>query len=93
MAHVTFEEWLRTEAEAEVRDKVHRFNSCHSAMYRINEIHLNAFSRPATEKEIDWARRFLKSIAEEYQTDINNSNVWRDLCHLIYNRKEFIYLF
>ena len=60
---------------------------------RINEIHLNAFSRPSTEKEIDWARRFLKSIAEEYQTDINNSNVWKDLCHLIYNRKEFIYLF
>ena len=60
---------------------------------RINDIHLDAFSRPATKKEINWARRFLTSMTEEYKTNLNNSKVWRDLCHLIYNRKDFIYLF
>ena len=60
---------------------------------RIHHIHLKAFSRPATEKELDWAHRFIASMAEEYNTETTDPKVWTDLCHLIYNRKDFIYLF
>jgi hypothetical protein len=60
---------------------------------RINRIHVVAFSRPATDKEQSWAKDFIKSIANDYKTDEEDPKVWTDLCHLMYNRKDFIYLF
>ena len=60
---------------------------------RINRIHMVAFSRPATDKEQSWAKDFIKSIANDYKTDEEDPKVWTDLCHLMYNRKDFIYLF
>jgi hypothetical protein len=32
-------------------------------------------------------------MAEEYETGEDDPKVWTDLCHLMYNRKDFIYLF
>ncbi|QXD23096.1 PSD1 and planctomycete cytochrome C domain-containing protein [Opitutia bacterium ISCC 51] len=60
---------------------------------RIQQLHITAFSRPATEKEITWANQVLQSIAGDYKTDPNDLRVWTDLCHLMFNRKDFIYLF
>ncbi len=59
---------------------------------RINEIHLAAFSRPATEVEQTWAKSVLKAMAEAHNTTPESTQPWIDLCHLIFNRKEFIYL-
>jgi len=57
---------------------------------RIDQIHIDAFSRPATAKEKAWSRRFIDSLSSEYE---NANDAWTDLCHMIYNRKEFIYVF
>ncbi len=57
---------------------------------RIDQIHIDAFGRPATEREKDWAKRFLESLESEYDTP---NEAWSDLCHMIFNRKEFIYVF
>lgn len=57
---------------------------------RISRIHLAAFARGATQQEIDQMTAFLKA-----QSDANwqtNPDAWRDLCHVIFNRKEFIFL-
>jgi len=59
---------------------------------RINQLHLVAFSRPATDEEFTWARSVLKTMAEAYGTSPDSLEAWSDLCHLMFNRKEFIYL-
>ncbi|MDA0349215.1 MAG: PSD1 and planctomycete cytochrome C domain-containing protein [Verrucomicrobia bacterium] len=64
-----------------------------STIDRINELHLTAYGRPASETELNWATDFLQSMAVEYETGEDDPKVWTDLCHLMYNRKDFIYLF
>ena len=59
---------------------------------RINQLHLVAFSRPATDEEFTWARSVLETMAEAYGTTPDSAEAWSDLCHLMFNRKEFIYL-
>ena len=59
---------------------------------RINQIHLTAFSRPATEAEQTWAQSVLDAMATAHGTNPEATEPWTDLCHLIFNRKEFIYL-
>lgn len=49
---------------------------------KIQAMHLAAFSRPATEAEIAWAKEAHEALGN-----------WKDVCHLIFNRKEFIYVF
>ena len=57
---------------------------------RISRIHLAAYARDATQQEIDQMTAFLKAHADSnWQTD---RDAWRDLCHVIFNRKEFIFL-
>jgi hypothetical protein len=68
-------------------------NSDLSTEERINQIHLTAYSRPASEKELAWAQDFIENMAEEYNVSADDPKVWTDLCHLTYNRKEFIYSF
>ncbi|MEM9161195.1 MAG: DUF1553 domain-containing protein, partial [Verrucomicrobiota bacterium] len=60
---------------------------------RIHNLHITAFSRPATRQELDWAKRFLVQMSADYNVDEEDPTVWSDLCHMIYNRKEFIYIF
>ena len=60
---------------------------------RIDHIHLTAFSRTAHDSERDWAKRVITELAAEHGCSEEDPQVWTDLCHLIYNRKEFIYVF
>ena len=59
---------------------------------RINQLHLVAFARPATASEFKWAQSVLSTMAEAHGTTREAIEPWTDLCHLIFNRKEFIYL-
>jgi hypothetical protein len=68
-------------------------DSGQSTTEKTQAIHRAAFSRPASSKEVDWAKRVLESLAAEYKTHIDDPQIWTDLCHLMYNRKDFIYLF
>jgi len=49
---------------------------------RLNQMHLLAFSREATEEELKWGKEALKQV-----------KTWEAMCHLMFNRKEFIYVF
>ncbi len=60
---------------------------------KIQRMHQVAFSRSASPQEIEWARRTIKSLSREYNSSHNDLAVWIDLCHIFYNRKEFIYVF
>ncbi len=68
-------------------------NSYPTREARVEAIHLAAFSRSATPMEHDWAKRFIESLANEYNAASDDPSVWADLCHVIYNRKEFIYVY
>ena len=62
---------------------------------RINQMHEVALSRPAGEDEIKWARDLVRDVSEFYQEagKVDEVAVWQELCHVMMNRKEFIYLF
>ena len=60
---------------------------------RLHAIHLKAYSRPATQRELSWGKNLLHTLADAYGCSIEDRQAWTDLCHLIYNRKDFIYLF
>ncbi|MDP4610708.1 MAG: PSD1 and planctomycete cytochrome C domain-containing protein [Opitutales bacterium] len=62
---------------------------------RINHMHEVALSRPADETEIAWAQGLVRDVTRIYQEngDVNEVAVWQELCHVMMNRKEFIYLF
>ena len=67
-----------------------------SAEERIDRIHRIAFSRHATPKEMDLAKQMLgyaeeRSLAEEGPTN-PSQQAWQDFCHLMLNRKEFIFI-
>jgi len=53
---------------------------------KLRQLHLEAFSRPAKEGDLVWGRRVLKELG-------NGVSGWTSLCHLMINRKEFIYVF
>ena len=59
---------------------------------RINHMHLVAFARPATAAETAWAQNVLTTMADAHHTKPDALEPWVDLCHLMFNRKEFIYL-
>jgi len=51
---------------------------------KIRQIHLQAFSRPPSEGEMRWAKSALSELGDA---------PWASLCHLMINRKEFLYVF
>lgn len=63
---------------------------------RIERLYWDAFSRPPTELEKNQAREFLAQQAGEYglpaQADSQDERVWSDLCHVLFNVKEFLFL-
>lgn len=63
---------------------------------RIVQMYLEAFSRPPTGQELEDATEFVKIQATEMKIDEvaakNNPEIWKDLCHVMFNVKEFIYL-
>jgi hypothetical protein len=59
---------------------------------RIRRIYLEAFARPPATEELQDARAFLKEQARRYETTEQDKQVWADLCHVLFNLKEFIYI-
>lgn len=64
---------------------------------RIDRAHRLAYSRPAREGEIERARRLLGDLAAAYDVSLDDMyddvRVWKDFCHLMLNRKEFIFIY
>ena len=62
---------------------------------KVNQIYLEALSRDAKPAEIKECLDFLRVQKEQYGITTDNLKdirLWRDLCHGIFNMKEFIYL-
>ena len=58
---------------------------------RLTAMYITAFGRPPTEAELKDAQDFLTEQAKEYgQAD--DPRAWADLCHVLFNVKEFIFL-
>lgn len=75
--------YLLTKKELTIRDK-------------IQDIYMRAFSRNATETEQAQAIAFLENYAKQQGQTLddlkNDSALWTDYCHTIFNFKEFIHL-
>ena len=59
------------------------------AKERLRLMHRQAFSRPAREDEIRWGLAALEKLGVKE----NEQEAWKALCHIMINRKEFIYVF
>ncbi len=59
-------------------------------------MYLTAFGRPPQEREISKALEFLAQQASTYGLTAeqvrDSEKVWADLCHVIFNLKEFIFI-
>ena len=51
-----------------------------------------AFARPPTDPERDSSREFLQQQAARRGTTSSDADVWTDLCHVLINVKEFIFI-
>ncbi|MDB4680221.1 DUF1553 domain-containing protein, partial [Planctomycetaceae bacterium] len=63
-----------------------------STVKRINTLYETALSRLPTEQEIQIAQEFIAAQSKEYGADDNHPNAWSDLCHVMFNLKEFYYV-
>ncbi|GIV26201.1 MAG: hypothetical protein KatS3mg027_0015 [Bacteroidia bacterium] len=59
---------------------------------RIRRLYLEAFAREPTDAELEAAAGFIRSQAEEYSASEDDVRVWADLCHVLINVKEFIFV-
>ncbi|WP_428308794.1 DUF1553 domain-containing protein [Lacipirellula sp.] len=59
---------------------------------RIRELYLTAFGREPMPAEATAANEFVLQQSAERGTNDNDEQVWADLCHVLVNVKEFIYL-
>lgn len=63
---------------------------------KIQEIYLRAFSRLPTPEELKEETALLENLAGEYEKSMNemkdDSRLWKDYCHTVFNLKEFIHL-
>ena len=68
----------------------------HPFQDRVTRMHERAFGRPAFEREISWAKNTFTALAKEADLEpsiaAESVEVWKDFCHLFFNRKELIYL-
>ena len=64
---------------------------------RVHELHLAAFGRPADESELRQVETIVAELAAELKLNntsaINDVRVWTEICHLMINRKEFVFVF
>ncbi|WP_425618349.1 PSD1 and planctomycete cytochrome C domain-containing protein [Anatilimnocola sp. NA78] len=67
-----------------------------TADVRIGQLYEEAFSRPATTDELTAASEFLKTQGKEYGLTedkvASDERVWTDLCHVLINSKEFVFI-
>lgn len=59
---------------------------------RVTSLYLLAFSRPPTEHELDDASSFLEEQAKLHGVGLDDVHPWADLCHVLVNVKEFIFI-
>jgi len=59
---------------------------------RIDLMYEQALTRPPRKKETQAALAFLNTQAKAYGNKPNDPRAWADLCHVMLNVKEFIYL-
>lgn len=63
---------------------------------KLQSIYVQAFSRAASEEEIQNANHTLNDLAKNYERPLNelenDPQLWTDYCHIIFNLKEFIHL-
>jgi hypothetical protein len=62
-----------------------------TAAQRITQLYITAFGRPPTDAELRDAQEFLTEQAKEYGK-ADDARAWADLCHVLFNVKEFIFL-
>jgi hypothetical protein len=63
------------------------------ARQRISALYRDAFGRLPTPEETASAQEFIRDQAKLYQIqDPSDEKPWADLCHVLFNTKEFIYL-
>ena len=63
-----------------------------SLSIRIGRLYHEAFSRNPTTEETTAATEFVAEQAKLYGTKEDDPRVWADLCHVLFNAKEFIYV-
>jgi hypothetical protein len=59
---------------------------------RISRLYLMAFSRPPSAEERNGATTFLAEQAKYYSARTDDVRVWADLCHVLVNVKEFVFI-
>jgi hypothetical protein len=59
---------------------------------RIDWLYRTAFGRPPTAEELAAANEFIVQQSQSYGVSADDRQVWKDLCHVLVNLKEFIYL-
>jgi hypothetical protein len=63
-----------------------------SAAERITDLYRTAYGRPPTVAERDDALAFLEQQGRRYESTGDDSRAWADLCHVLINVKEFIFI-
>jgi hypothetical protein len=59
---------------------------------RVHSIFLRALGRPPTPAEQDQTLSYAATLATEHNAAIEDSRVWRDVAHAVFNLKEFLYV-
>ena len=59
-------------------------------------MYLQAFGRLPTDAEVETISEYLSELSNDLQITSNQSSqdleLWKNVCHVIFNMKEFIYL-
>ena len=59
---------------------------------RIDWLYRTAFGRPPTAEELAAANEFIIQQSQSYGASADDRQAWKDLCHVLVNLQEFIYL-
>lgn len=59
---------------------------------RIESLYQDAFGRPPSDDELRAAMQFLERQADKYEAGLAAAEPWADLCHVLINVKEFIFV-
>lgn len=82
---------------AEWAERVLSDRSSTTLTERLDRMHRAAYGRPLRESEVDRCRSMLLDLAAAYEVEadkmVTDERVWKDFCHLMLNRKEFIFLY
>ena len=58
----------------------------------MEELYYSAYARAPREKELERALAFLRSQSELHEGEDRELRAWADLCHVLFNVKEFVFL-